>query len=264
MSTVITRPAEAATDQVAVTPEPERSSRMGFIALGLAIVGLIFAALLLTAGIAWMLLFPAIALGVVGLFRKDRRKGTSLAAVIIAVIALILSFVGFRLPAGVGGVEGGPDGGPGILNNSGVNPFSVVTNWVTPGDNDNEVGGETVESTDGLSVAVTSVDCHTPLASVTGLNITGEVCAVTIDVTNNGSDVINIDSSSVTANAGGTGYLADADLAEGDLLSVAVGTGESATGTVYVNLPSGSSDIDSLTVSAGADSDATVTVDLAD
>ncbi len=264
MSTVITRPAEAATDQVAVTPEPERSSRMGFIALGLAIVGLIFAALLLTAGIAWMLLFPAIALGVVGLFRKDRRKGTSLAAVIIAVIALILSLVGFRLPAGVGGVEGGPDGGPGILNNSGVNPFSVLTNWVTPAETGGEVGGETVEGSDGLSVAVTSVDCHTPLATVTGLNITGEVCAVTIDVTNNGSEVINIDSSSVTANAGGNGYVADADLAEGDLLSVAVGTGESATGTVYVNLPSGSSDIDSLTVSAGVDSDATVTVDITD
>jgi hypothetical protein len=261
MSTMTT-PAETTTDPVVVTQEPERSSRMGFVALGLAIVGLIFAALLLTAGIAWMLLFPALALGVVGLFRKDRRKGTSLAAVIIAVIALILSLVGFRLPAGFGGVEGGADGGPGILNNSGVNPFSVLTNWVTPAGPDGQVGGETVEGSDGLSVAVTSVDCHTPLASVTGLNITGEVCAVTIDVTNNGSDVINIDSSSITANAGGTGYLADPALAEGDLLSVAVGTGESATGTVYVNLPSGSSDIDSLTVSAGVDSDATVTVDL--
>jgi hypothetical protein len=262
MST-ITRPAETTTDPVVVAQEPERSSRMGFVALGLAIVGLIFAALLLTAGIAWMLLFPAIALGVVGLFRKDRRKGTSLAAVIIAVIALILSLVGFRLPAGVGGVEGGADGGPGLLNNSGVNPFSVLTNWVTPPGADGEVGGETVEGTDsGLEVAVTSVDCHTPLATVTGLNITGEICAVTIDVTNNGADVINIDSSSVTANAGGNGYVADPALAEGDLLSVAVGTGESATGTVYVNLPSGSSGIDSLTVSAGVDSDATVTVDL--
>jgi hypothetical protein len=263
MSTVLNKPATTNTDPVIVQPEPERSNLIGLIALGLAIIGLVFAALLLTAGIAWMLLLPAIGLAVVGLTRKNRRKGTSLAALIVAIVALILSFVGFRLPMGVGGVDGGPDGGPGILNNSGVNPFSVLlpgggTNTGSEG----EVGGETVEAGDGLVVGVSSVDCHQPLATVTGLNITGEVCAVTIDVTNNGTGVISLDSSNVTANVDGTGYLADPGLAEGDLLSVDVATGESVTGTVYVNLPSGSGDIDSLTVSGGTGSGSVVTVDL--
>jgi hypothetical protein len=257
MSTVITKPASTTGNPVVVQPEPERSNGIGLVALGLAILGFIFAALLITAGIAWMLLLPAIVLGVVGLTRKNRRKGTSLAAIIVAVVALILSLVGFRLPVGIGGAS---DGGPGILNNSGVNPFSVITDGLTPGGSPGEVGGSTVDGTGGLVVGVTSVDCHTPLATVTGLNITGEVCAVTIDVTNNGSDVVNIDSSNVTANVDGNGYLADADLADGAVLSADVGSGESASGIVYVNLPSGSSGIDSLTVSAGNDSDATVTV----
>jgi hypothetical protein len=262
MSTVLNKSTTTTADPVVVQPEPERSNLVGLIALGLAILGLVFAALLLTAGIAWMLLLPAIGLAVVGLTRKNRRKGTSLAALIIAIVALILSFVGFRLPMGVGGVDGGTDGGPGILNNTGVNPFSVLLPGGTTPGSEGEVGGETVENSDGLVVGVSSVDCHQPLATITGLNITGEVCAVTIDVTNNGSDVINIDSSNITANVDGTGYLADADLAEGPLLSVDVGSGESATGIVYVNLPSGSGDIDSLTVTDGNDD--IVTVDLTD
>ena len=275
---VATAPAAAApvATQLQVEPRTAGSNTIGLVALGLAIVGFIFAVLLFTAGIAWLLLVPAIVLGVVGLFRKNRRKGAALAAVIIAVLGLLLSFVGLRLP-----VDASPTSATGaqLLNNSGVNPFSNVTGGLfgagqSGGTSDGADGGAgstgaagaagTGTSSDGVSVGVNSVDCHTPLASVTGLNITGEVCAVSVAVTNNGTDVVDLDSADVSAVAGGTGYVADATLATGSepLLDAQLNAGESTTGTVYVNLPTGATDIDSLSVSLGDDPAADVKVDL--
>ncbi|CAN5224580.1 hypothetical protein BH09ACT5_BH09ACT5_17000 [soil metagenome] len=262
MSTVINQtPASGAPvedGRHVVVTEPVRSNVMGLVALGLAIVGFILAALLLTAGIAWILLLPALILGAVALTLKNRRKGAALAAVIIALVALVLSFVGFRLPLGADGQAIGA----GVVNNAGVNPLSTLTGGSGGAGQlaNTGGGGATSTSADGVTVAVDNVDCHTPLATVTGLNITGEVCAVSVVVTNNGSDVVNIGTDDITANAGGTGYVADASLGEDSLVDLQVGAGESSTGLVYVNVPSGTGSLDSLTVSA--DDLADITVDL--
>ena len=247
------------TTPVVVTTQP-RSNLLGVIALGLAIVGFIFAALLLTAGIAWMLLFPALILGAVGLFLPDRRKGSALAAVVIALVGLILSFVGFRLPLDT-------TQQPQVFNNDGVNPFSVITDrFLGAGNDPAGAGGTGTEAAgqtgSGVGVEVESVDCHTPLASVTGLNLTGEVCTVSVAITNNGSAPIDIDSSNILATADGLEIAADAALAEGDVLSARIDAGESTTGLVYVNIPEGTTGLDTLTVSTGDSPDALVTVDL--
>jgi hypothetical protein len=216
---------------------------MGIIALGLAIVGFIFAALLITAGIAWILLLPALILGAVALTLKNRRKGAALAAVIIALVAFVLSFVGFRLPIGADGAAAGG----GLLNNAGVNPLSNLTGGNgTLASTGGTGGGATTTTPGGVTVGVDSVDCHTPLATVTGLNITGEVCAVSVVVTNNGSDLVTIGSDDISADAGGTDYLVDASLGEDALVDVQVGAGESTSGLVYVNVPSGTTGLDSL------------------
>ena len=261
---VTTGPSTHDAQQVIVAGDSRRSNLPGLIALGLAIVGFIFAALLITAGIAWMLLLPAIILGIVGLTLRDRRKGTALAAVIIAVVALLLSFIGFRLPLGATGEPVGA----GVVNNAGVNPLSGVIaglggngQLAETGGQPGAGGGSTGTSPDGgLAVGVTAVDCHTPLATVTGLNLTGEICAVSVAVTNNGTAPINVNSANVTANADGSSITADATLVEdgGQLLDAQVAVGETTTGTVYVNLPTGSADIDSLTISGDGLADVTV------
>jgi hypothetical protein len=246
MSTVINQPATTGApspdDRVVVTQEPVRSNIMGVIALGLAIVGFILAALLLTAGIAWILLLPALILGAVALTLKNRRKGAALAAVIIALVAFVLSFVGFRLPLGTDGQAAGA----GVLNNAGVNPLSGVMGG--SGTLASTGGGATTTTPGGVTVGVDSVDCHTPLATVTGLNITGEVCAVSVVVTNNGSDVVSIGGDQISAGADGTDYLVDASLGEDALVDVQVGAGESTTGLLYVNVPDGTTGLDSLNV----------------
>ena len=263
MSTTINAPAPAPTDTVVVVDEPRRSNPIGLVGLGLGILGFILAIFLITAGLAWMLLIPAIALGVVGLILPNRRRGVALAAVIVGVIGLLLSFVGFRLPAGaMGGQE------EVVLNNQGVNPFSVLFGPLpgqsVGGEQDNGVLGESVEgeNSSGLEVTVSSVDCHQPLATVTGLNITGEVCAVTLTATNNGGEIITIDSSNITADSDGRLLYADVNLAEGPLLEAAILPGESSTGLVYVNVPSDGGGLDELTVTVGGDENDIINVDL--
>lgn len=246
-----TAPAEPAT----VVQEPVRSNTIGLIGLGLAILGFILAIFLVTAGLAWMFLIPGIVLGVIGLILPNRRRGVALAAVIVGVIGLILSFVGFRLPAGsFAGQES-------VVNNTGVNPFSVLAGPLPGQVVAGGPGTATGSNGDGLTVSVNSVDCHAPLASVTGLNITGEVCAVTLTATNNGQDVVSLNSSNITATADGASLLS-ADLGEGPLLNAQVNPGGSTTGVVYVNVPQGTTGLDGLTVSVGGDADSTVNVDL--
>ncbi len=253
-TTAPTAPAPA--QQPVVVHDAPRGNTLGVVALGLAIFGFILAVFLLTAGLAWILLLPALALGVVGLVVRGRRRGAALAAVVIAAIGLILSFVGFRLPVGTfTGAE--------ALNNEGVNPFSVLAGPL-PGQQIPGVGGDTVaagSNGSGITVEVSSVDCHQPLASVTGLNITGEVCAITLTATNDGAELVTIDSSDITANVDGTALLADVDLGEGPLLDAEVLPGGSTTGTVYVNIPEGNTGLDGLTVDVGGEGDL-VDVDL--
>jgi archaellum component FlaF (FlaF/FlaG flagellin family) len=255
MTSTTEAPAPTTTTPVVVNTQP-RSNLLGLIALGLAIIGFIFAALLLTAGIAWILLFPALILGAVGLFLPDRRKGSALAAVVIAIVGLILSLVGFRLPIDMTQQQ--------VLNNEGVNPFSAITSGLLGGGAGNPGGTGSTETGTGVAVEVESVDCHTPLASVTGFNITGEVCTVSLAITNNGSTTIEVDSSDVIATANGLQFAADAKLAEGDVLSASIDAGESTTGLVYVNIPEGSTGIDTLTVTVGDGDDALATVNLGD
>ena len=252
-TTTTTRPATKSTKPADVTPEPARSNTIGTIALGLAILGFILAIFLVTAGLAWILLLPAIGLAIAGLLLPNRRRGVAIAALIVGVIGLILSFVGFRLPAG-----SFPDQGT-IINNNGVNPFSQLTGPL-PGQT---VGGTgTGTNADGLTITVSSVDCHQPLATVTGLNITGEVCAITLTVTNNGNEVVTIDSSNVTVDADGLSILADVNLGEGPALDVSIDPGDSTTGLVYVNAPDGTLGLDGLSVLIGDNPDSVVNVDL--
>ena len=52
----------------------------------------------------------------------------------------------------------------------------------------------------------------------------------------------------ISADADGTDYLVDASLGDDALVDVQVGAGESTEGLVYVNVPSGTTGLDSLNV----------------
>ena len=82
---------------VAPSPYPQapapRPSIVGRIGLILAIIGAVLAALGPLAFLAWLFTLPALILGIVGVASKGRKKGTSLAAIIVSSVAFLLAVI---------------------------------------------------------------------------------------------------------------------------------------------------------------------------
>src|SRR5690625_3435722 len=77
------------------TPPPPQKNGIGLAALIVAIVGFLFACIPGALIIGWVLLPVAFILSIVGLTRSGRKKGTSIAAMVISVIGTIVGFVVF-------------------------------------------------------------------------------------------------------------------------------------------------------------------------
>ncbi|QDQ97494.1 DUF4352 domain-containing protein [Tomitella fengzijianii] len=75
-------------------PEKQKNV-LGRIAVITAVVGFIFACIPGALIVGWILLPIAFILGIVGLFQAGKRKGTSTAAVIIAIVGIVVGFVVF-------------------------------------------------------------------------------------------------------------------------------------------------------------------------
>ncbi len=76
-------------------PPVTKRNTVGLVALILAIIGFVFACIPGALIIGWVLLPVAFILGIVGLFQSGKKKGTSLASVIVAAIGTIVGFVVF-------------------------------------------------------------------------------------------------------------------------------------------------------------------------
>ena len=89
----MTTPAPEPIPPVPMAPEPARGNVFGLIGLILAIVGAVLAVLGPLAFFAWVFTLPAVILGIVGLTRKGRKKGTSVAAVIVSSVGFLVAVV---------------------------------------------------------------------------------------------------------------------------------------------------------------------------
>src|SRR5690625_2103749 len=76
-------------------PSQPQKNGVGLAALIVAIVGFIFACVPGALIIGWILLPVAFILSIVGLVRSGRKKGTSIAAMIVSVVGTIVGFVVF-------------------------------------------------------------------------------------------------------------------------------------------------------------------------
>jgi hypothetical protein len=81
---------------IAAVEAPVRTRNVfGLVALILAIVGFVVALLAPIALAAWLFTLPAFVLSIIGLTRKSRSKGTSVASLIVSTVAFILALVTF-------------------------------------------------------------------------------------------------------------------------------------------------------------------------
>ncbi len=75
-------------------PAPQQQgNQLGLIALILAGVGFLLAVIPATAGFAWLLTLPALVVGIIGVTRKGKKKGTAIAAIILSTIAWVIAVI---------------------------------------------------------------------------------------------------------------------------------------------------------------------------
>lgn len=88
---------------------------LGYIALGLAIVGAVLAFIPITFAVALGVLFVAFVLGLIGLFKKNAAKWPSITAMVLSPVATVVGFVVVLgiIASGLWGSTGGEATGPG-------------------------------------------------------------------------------------------------------------------------------------------------------
>ena len=191
-----------------------------------------------TSGLAWLLLIPAIVLGIVGLTKKGQKKGTSLAALILGVVGWILSIIVFFVSATL--LLGS------AVESAGNPPVVTSPDDASESDTDAEAAGigDTVTSGDGVSFTVHAVTCGltTVGESFTEETAKGEFCEVTFTLVNGTDDSLNVSSFDITATIGDAEYdtSSTANKFGEDYFSTDVNPGLSTDGVVYFDIPVGS------------------------
>ena len=71
------------------TNAPKQRNILGIIAIALAIVGFAVAIIPLLGVVGWPLLIAALVLSIIGLTRKNQKKGAAIAALVVSVVAMI-------------------------------------------------------------------------------------------------------------------------------------------------------------------------------
>lgn len=226
-----------APDQTGATSITLGSNTPGLVAIILAGVGFLLAVLPPTSGLAWLILIPALVFGIVGLTRKGRKKGTSIAAVIIAPIGWLISIVVFVVSLALGNSafqEGFND------------PQGALGEDTTTGqvDEPNVPGvGDTVTSSDGVSFTVNAISCGLAGAGEGFLEekAKGEFCEVKFTLLNGTDDALNASSYDITAAIGPAEYETSsiANTFGGDSFGTDINPGLSAECVVYFDVPAG-------------------------
>lgn len=91
----MTQPISPASQASEVVQPTGKRNIIGIIALVVAILGIIFSCVKGALIIGWVLLPIAFILGLVGLFGRDKKKGTAIAAVILSIVGTIIAVIVF-------------------------------------------------------------------------------------------------------------------------------------------------------------------------
>jgi len=233
--------------QVTIAPEtspaappaaPSTKNTFGLVAVILAGVGFLMAVIPATAGLAWLLVIPAIVFAIIGLTRKGKSKLTSIIAIIVAPIAWLIAIIVtiVSIAAGVGAIV---DDAPAADAPSASSPATPDS-----GEKASEPGlGETITNNKGVAITFSSVTCGIAEAGQQYLTekAKGQFCEIKYNVTNGSSEKISLWSSDVTGEIDGNSYEADGSISQfgGDYFSTDVNPGLSAEAVIYIDIPAG-------------------------
>jgi hypothetical protein len=223
-------------------PASSTTNTIGLVALIFAGIGFVLGVIPATSGLAWVLLIPSIVLAIIGLTRKARKKGTSVAALILGIVAWIISIVVFLVSAAVG-ISGAIDS----ANDAPVasEPSEVVEEGDVESPSEPAAAGvgDVVTSRDGVSLTVNAVTCGLPSAGADYLleAAKGQFCEVAFTLVNGTADSLSISSYDFLAFIGDAEYETNstANKFGDELFTTDLNPGLTTTGVVYFDIPVG-------------------------
>ena len=236
------------TDPVAAPPEytapalatAPKKNTIGFVAFGLAVAGFLLAVIPGPSAVAWLLLVPAIILGIIALVQKRKPLWPGLVAVILGpiawIIAIIISLAGFA--SGISDAVNDEVDNPGIEAPVEDAPAEEAPAEEAPSE---ATLGQTLTNNDGVAVTFSSVTCGIPQAGPEFLEETakGQFCEVKYNVQNGSADTINLFASDVTGEIGGISYEANgtASTFGGDYFTTDLNPGLGVDAVMYIDIP---------------------------
>jgi hypothetical protein len=228
-------PSAPETNPTAATAPPSPPKKglnvFGLIALVLGVVAFVLA-VTPASPIAWVFAIPAIVLGIVGLTRKTKGKGTSIAGLTVGAVAWLVSIIVTVVLAASAVVN--DENSTTVTRGSGSTHTSAPSKTAGIGD--------TVTNSDGVAFTVNSVTCGLKSApdDIYGTDKpTGQFCQVKFTVKNGSTSSIDLDSTSVTGHIGKSSYDADdkTDRYGSDTYLSSLNPGLTIACIVYLDIP---------------------------
>ncbi|TQM65462.1 hypothetical protein FB466_0264 [Klugiella xanthotipulae] len=232
------------------TPDPPRSSSLGFVALVVAVIGAVAACIPVLTVLAWVVLIPALLLSIVALAQKNHTKrGVSLTALSVSIVGTLILCAMIAVSSGLlrAGSDTTSTARPTITGEASTptQEPTEVPSAAAP-TNPDEVGiGEPASTTTGVTFTVTGSECGITSARTvfdTEQLPAGEFCTVSFTAVNGSSSAVIIWLDSQFGFIGANEYRSISTLGDvgGDLLLSQVKPGLSVDGVAYFDVPAGS------------------------
>lgn len=230
---------------------PKQKNTVGLIALILAGIGFLFGVIPPISGLAWIFFIPAIVLAIIGLTRKGEAKGTSISALIVAVVgwvvAIIVASVTFL--SAVGTAIDDTNAAPSAASETGQEADAPAEGAPLEETVEEEgvqeaAIGDTVTTGDGIAFTVTGISCGLAEAGESEYlteTAKGQFCKVDFRIDNGGSDAINLSAYDLKGYIGESAYDANNTVSTfgGEMFGTDVNPGLGTDNTVYVDIPAG-------------------------
>jgi hypothetical protein len=242
-------PAPYAPAPVPASSAPKQKNTLGLIALILAGVGFLFGVIPPLSGLAWIFFIPAIVLAIIGLTRKGQTKGTSISALIVAVVGWIVAIIvaSVTILGAVGTAIEESDTAPSAASEASEGAEAPAAEAPAEEAAEEEgvqeaAIGDTVTTGDGIAFKVTGISCGLAEAGDNQFlteAAKGQFCKVDYRIDNGGSDAINLSAYDIKGYIGESAYDANSSVSTfgGDPFSTDVNPGLGADNIVYIDIP---------------------------
>jgi type II secretory pathway pseudopilin PulG len=214
----------------AAAPTAKKStSKIGWVALGLAVLGFILALVPGVSLIAWIVIVPSFIVAIVALTKKYTAKAVPVVSLILSIVAGIAAIV-VTIATAVAVVAGAAS--------------SVADDATATVDEARAGIGQVVTTGDGVDFTVDAVTCGIPTYEGgfgTDATALGQFCEVSFTIVNNGDKESILFPNYVGGLIGTTEYAADGMLssyADGSM-SVELNPGLSTAGVAILDIPVG-------------------------